>query len=144
MSRCVTGLLGVLVLLAGCSKPTMREGFTEAYGTITLDGAPLVNAEIIFETPKGMSYGRTDSAGKYTAQYSRTLTGAGMGTARVRISTKVVFPDDSLEGIKRDPKTGEYAKTETVPAIYNSKSTLTVEIKNGGAPYDFELKSKPG
>ena len=62
------------MLLAGCSKPTMREGFTEAFGTITLDGAPLDNAEVILETPKGMSYGRTDSSGNYAAQYSRTLT----------------------------------------------------------------------
>jgi len=132
----------MVLLLAGCSKPTMREGFTEVFGTVTLDGAPLDNAEIIFETPKGMSYGRTDSSGSYTAQYSRTLTGAGIGTAKVRISTKVVFPDDSLEGVKRDPKTGEYAKTERVPAAYNSKSKLTVDIREGGAPYDFELKSK--
>jgi hypothetical protein len=129
-------------MLAGCSKPTMREGFTEAFGTITLDGAPLDNAEIILETPKGMSYGRTDSAGNYSAQYSRTLTGAGIGTAKVRISTKVVFPDESLDGVKRDPKTGEYAKVERVPAMYNAKSKLTVEIKEGGAPYNFELTSK--
>jgi hypothetical protein len=129
-------------MLAGCSKPTMREGFTEAFGTITLDGAPLDNAEIILETPKGMSYGRTDSSGNYSAQYSRTLTGAGIGTAKVRISTKVVFPDESLDGVKRDPKTGEYAKVERVPAMYNAKSKLTVEIKEGGAPYNFELTSK--
>ena len=120
----------------------MREGFTEAFGTITLDGAPLDNAEIILETPKGMSYGRTDSSGNYSAQYSRTLTGAGIGTAKVRISTKVVFPDESLEDVKRDPKTGEYAKQERVPANYNAKSKLTVEIKEGGAPYNFELTSK--
>ena len=131
----------LLPTLTGCSKSNMREGFTEAFGTVTLDGAPLDNAEVIFETPKGMSYGRTDSAGKYTSQYSRTLTGAGIGTAKVRISTKVVFSDESLEGIKRDPKTGEYAKAERVPAAYNAKSKLTVEIKEGGAPYDFDLKS---
>jgi hypothetical protein len=130
------------VLAVGCSKPTMREGFTEAFGTVTLDGAPLENAEVILETPKGMSYGRTDSSGYYLAQYSRTLTGAGIGKAKVRISTKVVFPDESLEDVKRDPKTGEYTKTERVPPAYNAKSKLTVEIKEGGAPYNFELKGQ--
>lgn len=138
----LTVVLGCLVVVIGCSKPTMREGFTEAFGKVTLDGAPLENAEVVLETPKGMSYGRTDASGAYVAQYSRTLTGAGIGLAKVRISTKAVFPDDSLAEVKKDPKTGEYAKVERVPAAYNSKSTLTVEIKDGGAPYDFALTSK--
>jgi hypothetical protein len=134
-------IVPLLLLAIGCSKSTMREGFTEAFGTVTLDGAPLENAEIIFETPKGMSYGRTNSSGNYTAQYSRTLTGAGIGTAKVRISTKAIFPDDSLEGVKRDPKTGDYSKPERVPAVYNAKSKLTVDIQEGGAPYNFDLNS---
>jgi len=137
--------LAALVAFAatGCGKSATREGFAEAYGTITLDGKPLANAEVIFETEKGSSYGRTDDNGEYCAQYSRTLSGAGIGKARVKISTKVIFPDENLEELDYNTKTGEHTKVELVPPKYNTNSELTVEIKQDGAPYDFALVTTP-
>ena len=134
------GFIGIAIV--GCGGKQSRDGFVPAYGTVTLDDKPLPNAEIVFETDNGRSLGRTDSSGKYRAQYTRTLQGVATGTARVRISTKVVFADENISAYETDPKTGEVKKPELVPPNYNEKTELTVEIKDNGAPYDFKLTSK--
>lgn len=135
-------VVGSGLFVVGCGSKSTKEGFVPAYGTVTLDDKPLPNAEIVFETEKGRSTGRTDSSGKYRAEYSRTLHGVGTGTARVKISSKVIFPDENLADYQFDPKTGEHSKPELVPPKYNTKTELTVEIKDGGAPYDFPLSTK--
>jgi len=132
-----------VAVFGGCTKQVAtREGFTDVTGTVTLDGQPLKNAQLIFETEKGISYARTDAAGRYQAEYSRSLAGVGKGKATVRISTKVSFPDEDVSKLKRDPRTGDLEKEELVPPKYNAKSELAVEIKEGGGPYDFQLTSK--
>ncbi|WP_010588242.1 hypothetical protein [Schlesneria paludicola] len=136
----VVGGFGLAAI--GCGAKSTKEGFVPAFGTVKLDDKPLQNAEIVFETDKGRSTGRTDCYGKYHAEYSRTLHGVGTGTARVKISTKVIFPDENLADYQFDPKTGEHSKPELVPPKYNTKTELKVEIKDGGAPYDFALDSK--
>jgi hypothetical protein len=133
----------ILVITSGCSRqPPTRDGFTNVIGTVTLDGQPLKNAQLIFETDKGISYARTDASGRYQAEYSRSLSGVGKGKATVRISTKVSFPDEDVSSFKRDPRSGDLEKEELVPPKYNSKSELIVEIKDDGGPYDFRLTSK--
>ncbi len=147
-ARRVSRIISIVTILAltwtgGCTKqaPT-REGFTNVAGTVTLDGQPLENAQLIFETEKGISYARTDAGGRYQAEYSRSLGGVGKGKATVRISTKVSFPDEDVSKLKRDPKSGDLEKEERVPPKYNAKSELVVEIKDEGGPYDFRLTSK--
>ena len=134
------GIIGLL--LAGCSQTTLKEGFAPVHGIVTLDGAPLPNAEIVFETGKGRSIGRTDSNGAYHAEYSRTLHGAGTGPAKVKISTKVIFADENVADFDFNTQTGEHSKPELVPANYNTKSTLTIDITETGAPYNFDLVTK--
>ena len=119
----------------------MREGFAEAYGPVTLDDKPLPNAQVEIETEKGTSYGRTDQNGRYVVEYSQGLKGAGKGKATVRIRTNVTFPDEDTSQLEYDSNTGDYRKEELVPARYNGRSELTVEITDDGAPYDFHLKS---
>ena len=140
--RCLLAIGWLGLTVSGCGTKATKEGFVPAFGVVKLDDKPLQNAEVVFETDKGRSMGRTDCYGKYHAEYSRSLHGVGTGTARVKISTKVIFPDENLADYKFDPKTGEHSKPELVPANYNTKSDLTVEIKDGGAPYNFDLYSK--
>lgn len=135
-------LCGAVLFPVGCSGQKMREGFVDVRGTVTLDDEPLPDAQIIIETPNGTSFARSDSEGRYVAEYSKSLKGAGTGAAIVRISTKEVFPDEDVSGLKIDPRSGDHVKPELVPAKYNSKSELTIEIKPGGAPYDFKLTRK--
>jgi hypothetical protein len=142
--RAVRWLLAgsVALVAAGCGGKTLREGFVEVYGTVTLDQEPLANAQVEIVTEKGTSYGRTDSSGKYVAEYSTGLKGAGKGPAKVRIRTSIVYPGEDTSGLKVDPKMGDFKKEEKVPAKYNSKSDLTIDIKENGAPYNFDL-TKP-
>lgn len=136
------GLMGATIL-AGCNrKPVLRAGFAEAHGKVTLDGKPLPNAQVILEAEKGTSYGRTNGQGDYIAEFSRSQVGAAKGKARVSISTKVPFPDEDTASLPVNPKTGEREKVEQVPAKYNKASTLTVQITDDGAPYNFDLSSK--
>lgn len=140
---CLLAIGFVGLTFAGCgNKSSMKDGFAPAFGTVKLDGKPLENAEVLFETDQGRSSARTDCYGKYHAEYSRTLHGVGKGKARVRISTKVIFPDENLADYQYDTKTGEHKKPELVPPKYNTKSELTVTITDDGAPYDFDLVSK--
>lgn len=142
-SAALPGLLSMLLVVSSCSgKPDMKEGFARVYGTVTLDEKPLPNAQVIFSTEQGESYGRTDSSGYYEVENTRTLKGAAIGKAVVKISTKVVFPDEETEGLEYDEESESHVKKELVPARYNTNSELSVEVTEDGAPYDFNLSSK--
>jgi hypothetical protein len=123
---------GVVALLAGviavgCSGQKKMEGLVPAYGHVTLDGEPLADAQVIFDHPQHPeTFGRTDSSGYYKMEYTAHQSGAFVGKNKVSFSTG----DE------------EIGKPETIPAKYRTKkSKLTVDITDGGAPYDFDLKS---
>ncbi|MBL8638666.1 MAG: hypothetical protein JNN09_09280, partial [Alphaproteobacteria bacterium] len=108
--RLITAALLIPFATLGCGKPTMRDGFAEAYGTVTLDGQPLAGAHVTFENEKGTSFALADSSGNYEAEYSRTLKGAALGKNRISISTSVATPNDDPSTLTLNPKTGEYEK----------------------------------
>jgi hypothetical protein len=126
----------------GCGKPAMRDGFAEAYGTVTLDGQPLPGAHVTFENEKGTSFALADAAGNYVAEYSRTLKGAPLGKNRILISTAVATPSDDPSTLTLNPKTGEHEKAELVPAKYRKEAPIEIDVTADGAPYNFELTSK--
>jgi hypothetical protein len=137
-----TVLAGCLAAAAwGCGGQKLREGFVDMHGTVTLDKQPLPDAQVEIVTEKGTSYGRTDSSGRYVAEYSTGLKGAGKGPAKVKIRTSIVYPGEDTSSLKVDPKTGDFKKEEKVPAKYNTKTELKVDITEGDKPYDFELTS---
>lgn len=122
-----------LCALAGCGGGGDDSPETgEVTGTVTLDGQPLSEATITFN-PQGVraSTAVTDSSGKYDLIYIRDVKGAAIGNHQVSISKKVQ-PDGKVDG---DGK-------ETVPDKYNTKTTLTAEVKAGKNEFDFDLKSK--
>lgn len=125
----------------GCGKPDMRDGFAEAYGTVTLDGQPLAGAHVTFENEKGTSFARTDASGNYETEYSRTLKGAPLGKNRISISTAVASPDADPSTLALNPKTGEYETPELVPAKYRKDAPIEIDVTAAGAPYDFNLTS---
>lgn len=134
--------LFLTVIVSGCGKPSMKDGFAEVWGTVTLDGKPLENAQVVFITAQGESFGRTDANGYYELQHTRTLKGAAIGPTTVKISTKPTFPDEDTTGLEYDPDTESYVKPERVPAKYNTETELKVEVTEDGGPYDFELRSQ--
>jgi hypothetical protein len=119
----------VCAMLSGCGGPEPIEGLVPAYGTVTLDGKPLVDAQVTFDHPQhAETFGRTDSSGHYEMSYTMTQTGAFAGENAVSFTTA----DEEAEP----------PVPERVPDQYLfGNSTMTVTVTEDGAPYDFTLRS---
>ena len=106
-------------------------------GTVTLDGAPLPGATVLFVPEAGgrPAAGRTDDQGKYVLNFSGNLKGAIPGKSTVRISTKAdTGVDDNGQPIPAVP--------EKIPMKYNVKSELSFEVVDGTKNVaNFELDS---
>lgn len=123
------GLAGTLVLAIGCGSGGPELGTVE--GTVTLDGSPLPDADVVFEPEKGRtSFGRTDSSGHYTLQYTPERPGAVLGSHTVRVTT--ARTTEKADGT--DEKS-----PEKVPAKYNTNSSLKREVKAGENVIDLGL-----
>jgi hypothetical protein len=111
---------------AGCRQQTDRPPLGRVRGTVTLNGAPLPRALIVFHPPKGhLSCDTTDADGHYDLLFIREDRGAIVGKHRVQIRTQPP----------------ENASKEIVPACYNSQTTLEREVVQGDNEIRFELKS---
>jgi hypothetical protein len=106
-------------------------------GRVALDGSPLDDATISFIPIAGgqrQAAWATIRDGQYAIA---PADGLGLGQFRVEIRALRSVGEKTSQN---DP-TLVYAK-EAVPARYNSKSELVVDIKPGENTADFELKSK--
>jgi hypothetical protein len=123
-------VLGINVLV-GCGPGGPALGTVE--GTVTLDGAPLPEASIVFEPLEGRSsHGETDSTGKYELQYTEERPGALIGTHTVKVSTgKTVQSKDGSDKVV----------AEKVPSKYNVQTTMEQEVKSGSNTIDLQLDS---
>ena len=121
-----------VILLAGCGgDPNLGN----VSGKITLNGEPLEGALVTFSPTRtegvgSTTFGKTASDGTYHMVVSDEKDGAFIGENLVRVKTSDSKADGSV--IK-----------EVVPAIYNSKSRVLVEVKSGDNTFDFELESTP-
>ncbi|MDA0284760.1 MAG: carboxypeptidase-like regulatory domain-containing protein [Planctomycetota bacterium] len=128
--------LFVLVLVAvspGCSGEVDNgawRGEPQVTGTVTLDGAPLANATVSFETLTESSLvARTDETGRYTLELPEDANAAvGKYAVRVRMS-----PVSAGEG--------NAVSIERVPTKYNENTELVVDIFDGENTLDFKLDS---
>ncbi len=120
----------LVFLAAGCGGgPGDQPVVHPVHGTVTLDGAPLANAVVHFSPDQGPpSAAITDSSGKYELHEKSGTKGAVAATHTVTIST-------DLEGSRKK-------ENEKVPPQYNTKTTLSVVVKEGDNAQDFPLKSK--
>jgi hypothetical protein len=117
----------ILAVIAGCGS---AQGLQRVTGKVTLDGKPLEGAAVEFQpTAQGgsPSYGVTDAGGAFKLMFTIDKEGAMLGDHTVRIS--------KTEGAKA---------TETLPAKYNMKSTLTATVTAGSNTFDFPLSSEGG
>jgi hypothetical protein len=116
----------------GCTaRPTGQPEIAPVSGTVTMDGRPLGGIAVVFESEGGvLSFGNTDDEGRYRVSYIRSARGAGLGRNVVRISTPTMGPSSPL-------------RKDTIPAIYNTASTLAVDVTKGSNVFDFPLESKP-
>ncbi len=151
------------VLVAGC-YPDWPEhaGKAEVHGQVTLDGAPVGGAKVVFMPIRYFSssgnvlplaFGLTNAEGKFELQYADETKELTAGKYNVIIS-KTKKPDgDSVpvdfSGLASElvppaflnsPLCGD---TELIPAIYNRESTLiyTIEASPKVVQAQFELSS---
>lgn len=133
---CSTATLTILTAVAmGMTGCAGGGNVAPVTGTVTMDGEPLANATVTFmpQDEGGSSYGLTDTAGAYTLTYGREQEGAEIGEHKVMITTETSGDPDADPPIAASP--------ETVPAEYNSATTLTATVEPGGSTIDFDLES---
>lgn len=121
------------LFLAGCGGDL---GYVS--GTITMDGAPLPNARVMFypQNEGAGSAGRTDKNGYYELYLGRSGKGAVKGEHLVQIST-----GDEGGGYGDDGSENRGSR-ETVPAKYNVRTELTATVNGGSNSIDFDLNSE--
>jgi hypothetical protein len=140
--RCPTAAIVLSALaVVGCSNDPWNPIDTlprvAVAGTVTLDGTPLPEGSIQFSPApetKGTSVAAEIRGGKYAIAKAQ---GPVPGKHKVLISGRPparLKPDEPPGGTPRPT-------LETVPAKYNTQSTLESDIPAGGSPaLDFALK----
>jgi hypothetical protein len=131
-------LLSVCWLLAGCSK---GPPYGDVAGKITLDGRDVASGSIRFVPLDGMTStaGGTITDGTYSVR---------VPVNKVRIEISAVGGQPAQSGMSAPSETdlvasGNYVMpTELVPAKYNTKSELTLDVVEGNNPANYDLKSK--
>lgn len=147
---CFACLSGLLLFTFGCGgTPSRNLPVAYVEGVVTLDGAPLTEASVLF-IPKTQGSGEsaggyTDATGKYTLTSMNGDPGKGALPAEyiVTISKTVSTP---IPGAKVEEGDAPPEKTEEVtPAVYRdrTKSPLAASVVQGKNSFNFELKSKP-
>ncbi|WP_417390531.1 carboxypeptidase regulatory-like domain-containing protein [Gimesia sp.] len=161
-------LVTLSVYCLGCSGGDSVDLGTVS-GVITMDGAPLPDAIVVFVPEKGNpSTGRTDTSGKYELSYLGDAKGAVVGSHSVKITTgeplgDTVDGDTDLANVdisntteietppvesdgdltqsrpRPRPKKGD---KDPIPAKYNSKTELKADVTGGDNTINFDLKSK--
>ncbi len=133
VSVSMCALLGVaLVCVGGCGRGD-RPDVGLVAGTVTMNGEPLPNAEVLFAPADGRpSMGFTDSSGRYELIHIRDTKGALLGMHQVRITTRQEALPDDYSGPPIQ---------ENIPAKYNTETTLTADVKAGENTIDFDLQS---
>jgi hypothetical protein len=125
--RSTVFVVGLLAAVAGCGSSDRPELGTVS-GVVTLDGAPLSGALVVF-TPDGQgrsSLGTTDVEGRYELVFLRDIMGANLGRHLVRITTA----------------TEENGGREVLPGRYHAASELSAEVVAGSNTIDFALGSR--
>ena len=131
-----------LLFAIGCGEGRLAP----VSGKVTLNGQPLVGATVGFEPlveRQGIeaplsSTGKTNDKGEYTLETLKGQKGALVGLHKVAIS---LLQAQVGEGDARPPRSGWPVK-DKVPARYNAKSELKIDVPAGGTDKaDFDLKA---
>jgi len=131
-----------LLIIAGCSGGDAEKIETAVFsGKVTLDGQPLEKGVIQFhpgndasgQPLRGKRTEATINAGQYQLSSDQ---GAVVGENIVMISATKVVGKEMADGEEID-KVEQY-----LPAIYNSETTLSVNVTPEDQEHNFELKSK--
>ncbi len=127
MSRSIRLAVLSACLLCGCGgKPPGPEKFTVT-GAVTLDGQPVADGNISFDSADGKSGAGAIKNGRYTAEVP-----AGKKTVRIH----------APKATGQKGQYGEDVVEELIPRQYNADSKESIEVKSAGEnKFDFKLVS---
>ena len=125
-----------VALLAGCGGGS--DGPTEyaVTGTVTFDGEPLAEGSLLFIDPAGKSR-------SYPGVIKEGVFSSEMTAGKKTVQITAIRPDPgktvpSGDGLSQEPAFEQY-----IPAKYNKKSTLEIEVTDSGDnKFEFDLTSK--
>lgn len=122
--RCLL-LLGLCLLLTGCSRTPIIEG------TVTLDGTPIDGGAILLQPLAGTQ--GANVGGDITAGKVRLAGPSAAAIGKHRVEIRWVRKTGRMVPIPTDPHGPERMEEigETVPERYNAQSTLEIEVKPG-------------
>lgn len=127
-------LLAIIAsLCVGCGSPDPRSRSFQVSGTVTYDDQPVGEGGIMLTSDDPTL---PDDAGSIANGSFKFLASAGKKTVRIRASREI--PQPVQPGVLRDPVFEEY-----LPAKFNEKSELTIEVVPGEAnSFVLDLKSQ--
>jgi hypothetical protein len=129
-------VLALSVFAGTCCGCNRGPATGDISGQATLDGKPIVVGSILLAPLDG----KTPSAGAAIQNGQYELKHVVVNKYQVAISApKVYEPGHIPPGIDTS---GGIVPPETVPAKYNSESTLTLDVQEGANQHDFNLDSK--
>jgi len=126
--RCAVIALGLILLSVGCSDSTTGQ----VSGSVKVDNSPLQEGFIDFIPADGKS--PTAGAPIKGGEYSATVP---VGTMNVKISMPVVIGKKKIYPTPDSPERPIHK--EGLPAKYNAKTELKVDVVTGSQRKDFEL-----
>jgi hypothetical protein len=151
-------LLVMPALLAGCKS---EQVYAEVEGTVTLEGKPLADVEVVFlpDPEKGntgkRSVALTDAKGRYRLASDGGRAGAPVGFHRVCVNDLLAGPADAAVVVTDDSKgpagtatpspKSPARKRARFPAAYSSAGATPlrdIEIQPGAQTIPIELKQK--
>jgi len=133
LTECLAGFLFLMALSAtGCGVGGPPLGTVT--GMVTLDGKPLAGVSVQFDPGHiRPASGVTDNEGRYSLSFLPGTEGAPLGKNTVRIYPQTTdSAGDDLPDSQIVP----------IPARYNEKSELWVEVTAGVNSFDFDLESQ--
>ena len=124
-------LLCALLPLVGCDDGNIAE----VSGTVSLDGTPIEAGSIMFVPADGSTStaGGAIKNGKYSVKVP-------LGKMKVSITMPKKVGKKKLYNTPDSPEGDLWA--EGLPAKYNEKSELELEVKSGRNPKNWELTKK--
>lgn len=123
-SRIWWGIMGLFLVQLGCSQGD-RPPLGYVTGTVTIDGEPLAGVVVAFLPDNGRpGVGMTDEEGKYELEYVAGAKGTKIGPTTVgfMVATGVT-------------------PSHPIPAKYENRSELKVDVERGKNVFDFDLES---
>lgn len=118
----------LLLPLAGCGAAGPK--LYEVTGTVTFDGKPIPDGDIIFAATDTIS----EQAGKIENGQFLVLATAGNKQVRIFATREAEF----------DKVMNAHVRVPYIPDRYNTKTTLTADVTASGPnKFTFDLSSKP-